>query len=65
MTSTFFHDLPAAAFPFTVEFIRVSDGKVVLEINVTGPGAVPIPGLSEEHGPVRARITYADGRVCE
>lgn len=59
-----FHDLPATAFPFKIEMFT-RDGRVVHEIEVTGPGAIEVPGLAAFYGPTGARIRYADGRVEE
>jgi len=56
-------DLPASAFPFTIEFIAQRTGNVVHSITVSGPGAAAIPALKADHGLVDVRITYADGVV--
>ena len=54
-----FHNVPVEAFPFTVEFIRESDGEILHSTTVEGPGALLIPGLGLE--PKTVRITYATG----
>lgn len=61
---TAFHDLPQELFPFKIEFIDKA-GTIVHTIHVHGPGAVHIPGLAEEFGPVSVRMTYANGEVQE
>lgn len=59
-----FHDLPASAFPFVIEFLRTDDGTVADRIEVTGPGAIAIPALAAHLGvPVAIRLTFADGAV--
>ena len=60
-----FISLPADAYPFTIEFLAVTTGEVVYTITVAGPGAVLVPALRASYGPVRARMTYADGTVVE
>ena len=55
-----FHDLPRSRFPFTIEFLTLA-GDIVHTITVTGPGAVRIPGLAAQHGPISVRITWPDG----
>ena len=60
-----FSDLPAAAFPFTVELLNTAR-EVVWSTTVTGPGAIHVPGTDElGPGPRTARITYPGGRVEE
>ena len=56
---TAFHDLPADAFPFTIEFFRADTKEVVHTIRVEGPGMVEVPPLSKMHGGVEidTRIT--------
>ena len=61
MTPYAYRDLPAAAFPFTVEFISQRTGKVVHAFTAAGPGVITVPALRDEHGPVDVRVTYADG----
>lgn len=59
-----FHDLPIEKFPFTMDFLNAA-GEIVHSITVSGAGAVHIPGLAEEHGPVSVRVTFADGEVID
>lgn len=61
-----FRDLPADAFPFTMEILDADTREVVWAVTVDGPGAIRVPGL-DETGPGRkiARITWADGSVVE
>jgi hypothetical protein len=61
-----FHDLPAAAFPFTVELLDAETREVVWTAVVDGPGTLRVPG-PDELGPrlKAARVTYADGTVEE
>lgn len=60
-----FADLPAEAYPFTLEFFKKDTKEVVHTIEVTGPGTVDVPGLSTVHGPIGVRVTFADGEVIE
>lgn len=55
-----FRDIPADAFPFT---IRAFDkrGELVWSETVEQPGAVYVPPLSKEHGPVTIEVEFADG----
>lgn len=59
-----FHDLPAELFPLTLRAFNQAGEEVWAE-TVTGPGALYIPPLADEHGPVRIRIEYGDGTVVE
>lgn len=64
MKPTAFHDLPAHAFPVTIEFFT-QDGTVVHRIEITGPGAVEIPALRLLHaGPIASRVIYASGQAA-
>lgn len=45
-----FGDLPADAFPFTIEFFRHDTGEVVHTIHVPGPGAIAVPALAADVG---------------
>lgn len=62
-----FCDLPAAAYPFTVDFYRVTDPdgtESVHHVDVNGPGACHIPALAEKAGcPVWVRMRFASGEV--
>jgi hypothetical protein len=60
MTPFAFRDLPADYFPLTMEFITES-GQVVHRMDVPGPGAIRIPGLAAEHGPIIAHLSFANG----
>lgn len=60
-----FIDLPAWRFPFRIECVAVESGAVVREITVSGPGAVLIPALAAECGPIRVRVTWPNGEVTE
>lgn len=58
------YDLPAEAYPFVLEFFRVTDPEateVVHRIEVSGPGAVRVPGLKGDGPPVWVRMTFSDG----
>ena len=61
-----FRDLPAEAFPFTVELLKADTRTVVWTATVDGPGALRVPG-PDETGPGRkiVRVTFADGTVQE
>lgn len=56
-----FRDLPADAFPFTVEFIARNTGEVVHSIHVDGPGALVVPALAGKHGPIDVRVVSPQG----
>jgi hypothetical protein len=58
-----FHDLPRSRYPFTMQLLDDQTREVVWELEVTGPGAIRIPGVQESNGgrPVAVRIRYADG----
>lgn len=60
-----FESLPADAFPFTVEFISHDTGLVVHTIDVPEPGAILVPPLRDDHGPIWVRASYAEGTVVE
>lgn len=60
-----FRDLPETSFPFTVEFFVIRTDEMVHRIVVNGPGAVVVPPLAPIYGPIRIRITYADGEIAE
>jgi hypothetical protein len=56
---------PVEKFPFVIDFITVSGGLIVHTITVEDAGALAVPPLADTYGPVRARITFADGEVME
>lgn len=59
-----FHDLPADYYPFVIEFVDETEGKVVHTVEVPDASAVAIPRLSKELGvPIGVRVTYANGKV--
>jgi hypothetical protein len=59
-------DLPASAFPLTVEVLDAETREVVWSATADGPGAMRIPGPDElGPRPKAARVTYADGTVQE
>lgn len=61
-----YHDLPATAFPFTVQLVRADTQQVVWETRVSGPGVIHVPGMAAELGvPVMARLVLPDGHVIE
>lgn len=57
-TSLQFVDLPESTYPFTIEYIRASDGEVIETAHVTGPGVIRIPALRKDHGPINVRLIY-------
>ena len=59
-----FHSFRASDFPIAIEAMNQS-GRVVWSEEVTEPGALYVPPLADEHGPVRIRVTYVDGSVHE
>lgn len=61
---TAFHDLPAAAFPVTIEYFNAK--RVLLRtMHIEGPGVMYVPPLSNLFGPVGVRIAFANGRSHE
>lgn len=60
-----FHDLDEGSFPFIIEFVAERTGRVVHRIDVVGPGAIAVPGLAAEHGPVRVRTTFPGDEIIE
>lgn len=61
-----FRDLPRKKFPVHLEFISMATGQTVWDTTITETGgAVQIPPLADEHGPVRSRVTFGDGEVQE
>lgn len=58
-----FGDLPIEKFPFEIDFVAMTTGEVVHRIEVPSAGVVTVPGLADEHGPIRVRIVFADGEV--
>lgn len=59
-------DLPAAAFPFTVELLDAETRDVLWQVAVTDPGALRVPGKAELGGrATTVRIKYADGTEAE
>ncbi len=55
-------ELPAEAYPFTIDFILERTGETVWTVTVAGPGVLQMPALAG-HGPFRARIAWPGGRV--
>jgi hypothetical protein len=62
-----FHDLPASAFPFTMELLDAETREVRWSQRVTGPAAVRVPSRDEINNgkPLASRVTFADGEVVE
>jgi hypothetical protein len=60
-----FASIPLDKFPFVIDFITVPGGLIVCTLTVNEPGATLVPPLADTYGPVRARITFADGEVQE
>jgi hypothetical protein len=60
-------DLPASAFPFTLELLDAKTRKVRWSTTVPGPGVVKVPSKDEINGgrAVIARVSFADGEVRE
>ena len=61
-------DLPAASYPFSIEFFSVYDPdgvRVLHRIEVAGPGQVQIPGRGFFGVPVWLRMRSADGVSTE
>jgi hypothetical protein len=58
-----FRDLPASSFPFTMTFFDEATGEQLQQLEVTGPGAIDVPGWAPRR--VRVRCEFADGEVVE
>lgn len=56
-----YHELPAHAFPFTLQLVNEITGAVVWEIEVTGPGAIMVPSLRHLGVPVVGKVIWPDG----
>jgi hypothetical protein len=54
-----FYDLPAHAFPFTIEYIDDDTGEVLERVDVEGPGVTYIPSFPGRF--VAVRIVGAGG----
>lgn len=61
MDNVAFGDLPAEAFPFTIEFLRHDTREVVHSILVDGPGVIAVPALAGKHGPIDVRLVTPQG----
>lgn len=59
-----FHDVPKHWFPFTVKFMRESDGVLVHTIEVPDAGVVDVPYLAGEHGPIKVEIVRASDKAA-
>lgn len=64
-TKSVFADLPASAFPFTIEFLRTDTGEVLWSTVATGPGGSHIPKLGSPDYRLMCRMTFANGEVVE
>jgi hypothetical protein len=60
-----FRDLPADAFPFTMELLDAETREVCWSATADGPGAVRVPSRDEVNGgrPTAARVTLGNGKV--
>lgn len=54
---TAFHDLPAKAFPITIEYRDAETDELLLTDTITGPGAYFVKGFQ----PRRVSVTLIDG----
>lgn len=52
-------DLPASAYPFTIEWRSRSTGLVLHSLDVAEPGYITVPARWPE--PVNVELRYADG----
>lgn len=64
MTVPFF-ELPSGSFPVKIEFFSVATRRVVWGTIIGGEGALRVPPLVREHGPVWVRTTFGDGQVID
>lgn len=55
--------LPAAAFPFRVDYVALETDVIVLTQNIDGPGAFTVPGLAEDYGPCKVVFTWPNGHT--
>lgn len=60
-----FRDLPADAFPFTIELYDVDTREVYETIEVAGPGATRINPKPAHVRLAGSRIRFANGEVTE
>jgi len=58
-------EMKSCAFPIVIEFFSKAAGDMVWATTIEGGGVLSIPPLVCTHGPVRVRVTYADGAVVE
>lgn len=58
---TAFTDLPANAFPVTLEYLN-RHGIVIRTEHIEGPGVMEVPPLATLYGPIGVRISYANGK---
>lgn len=58
-----FRDLPAACYPFQVEFFDVDTGDVYETVRVEGPGMLRINPKPAHVRRAGTRISYGDGVV--
>jgi hypothetical protein len=58
---TAFHDLPAEAFPMTIEFWDDDTGELLESMRIEGPGTAEVRSWAPRR--VRVRAMFANGRV--
>ena len=62
-----FHDLPASAFPFTLQLIDAKTRRVRWRQKITGPAVIRVPSRHEVNDGklLAARVVLADGSTVE
>ena len=53
-----FRDLPAEDYPFTIEYRVAATNRLIQSQVVHEPGALDVPGLAADYGPVKVRMIF-------
>lgn len=57
---TAFADLPASAYPVTLQYLN-RHHIVIREETIEGPGVMEVPPLSGFYGPIGIKMSFANG----
>lgn len=63
MSNSAFADLPANAFPVTIEYYREGTDELVETQVIEGPGVLRVKGIDERGFRVDVKVIYANGEV--